>query len=526
MRQFSIPMMNCHFLLPLAWTLFGASNVLGQATSSSPDALSQFLGDLHSAVGVISSASATATSTPASVSASPTSQPSASSSAAPGHHGLSNRSKLIIAVVCAIVGALLLAAILGVCCCLLYRRRLRRKERIIAANDDEKAGIHSKPEPPLNPGRTYTPLNQHGHTASMESQPRGHAMPLTVQTNTHQHPAHRHQNPFIPVPPSPRKAVYSSGGLTDATAHDPHVAGPHESYSTTNGHYKPYNNTGPHDSYNTGPHESYATAPLMAETQPLRISTQQPRSRSNSRPSSGVLPRSATDRPSTPFGLASIGQPYDDMHVHVLQTEHPSRELQQSLQNREPIQRYHTPPLVPSRSPRRSMAFADSSYQSNSSSNTNSTSSGEEWQRAQTNAGLNPTTIPPWQQRQNRYSDSATGAGLPTPPVPWDDDPHQQRRHSGNGSNSRSSSGDVIITGNGNGNGNGVSHDRRGSRSPATSINGQPRRLRFSDLQASSEHGSAAAPGAGATTASPHASAGYDAWGEHNRYSQGVGEAL
>lgn len=330
-------------------------------------------------------------------------------------------------------------------------------------------------------------------------------MASAAQTNMHQHPAHRHQNPFVPVPPSPRKGAYSSGGLTDTTAYDPYVAKPHESYNALAGHHKPHNSMGPHDSYSTGPHDSYATAPLIAETQPLRISTQHPRSRSNSRPSSAVLPKSTTaDRPSTPFGLAGIGQPYDDMHVHVLQTEEPSRELQQSLHNREPIQRYHTPPQVPSRSPhRRSNAFVDSSYQSSSSSNTNS-GSGDEWRRSQIGAGAQPVNTRSREQRQNRYSDSAAGAGLPTPSVPWDDQPY----HAGN--NSRSSSGDGI----------GVSqpHHHHRSQSPATSINGQPRRLRFSDLQAP-DHG---------TTSSPHISTNTnnDTWNDHHQYSHGVGEAL
>lgn len=519
----SISNMNHQFLLSVALAISGASSALGQAATSSSDPLGEFLGTLSSAVDVISSANAKATaasgsssSSPATTSASPTSQaPVASSSSAPAQHGLSSHNKLIIAIVCAIVGVLLLAAILGLCCCLCYRRRLHRKERKMAARDNEKAHIHPTPAGPLNPGRTYTPLNQHGHTSSMETQPRVPLAAAAAQSDI-QHPAHRQQNPFVPVPPSPRKGAYSSGGLTDTTAHDPYVAGPHESYDAMTNHHKSYNTTGPHDSYSTGPHDSYATAPLIAETQPLRLSTQQPRSRSNSRPSSTVLPKSATaDRPSTPFGLTGIGQPYEDMHVHVLQTERPSRELQQSLQNREPIQRYHTPPLIPSRSPhRRSNVFADSSYQSNSSSNTNS-GSGDDWRRSQVGPGAQTATVPPWEQRQNRYSNRAANAGLPAPPVPWDDQSDPQRRHSGNGSSSSS----------GDGNGN-VPHDRRGSRSPATSINGQPRRLRFSDLQApETGTGTGTGPLPHANTNS-NSNAHYDAWDDRYQYSQGVGEAL
>lgn len=64
--------------------------------------------------------------------------------------------------------------------------------------------------------------------------------------------------------------------------------------------------------------------------------------------------------------------------------------------------------------------------------------------------------------------------------------------------------------GNGNGNGSGtngyVGQARRSSGSPATSINGQPRRLRFSDLQAGD--------------------VGYGNGNGGYRHGQGVGEAL
>ena len=61
-----------------------------------------------------------------------------------------------------------------------------------------------------------------------------------------------------------------------------------------------------------------------------------------------------------------------------------------------------------------------------------------------------------------------------------------------------------------------TSHSPRGSRSPAVSINGQPRRLRFEDLHPNEVGGQ-----------------GHDSWdgygyggGEGQRWSQGVGEAL
>lgn len=456
--------MQYRLFLPVAIAVSSATRALGQdAASTSTAGLDHFLGIANSAVSVINSANAKATaiagsasSSPATASASPTSQaPATSSSAAAGKHPSHSTRNLIIAVVCAVVGALLIAILLGICCCLMRRRRRHRKEQRAMDDEREKTDLNATAAQPLNPGRTYTPLNQHGHTSNMEQSPTFPRMAVAATPNTQQHPAHRDQNPFVPMPPSPRKGAYSSGGLTDTTAHDPYVAGLRNSHNTTNT-LTPNANSGQHNSYSTtGPHDSYATAPLMSETHPLQSPMQ------NSRPSSTALPVTpSADRPSTPFGLSGIGKPYEDMHVHVLQTESPSRELLQSTHAHDPVPRYHTPPLVPSRSPhRRSAAFADS-YQSSTNTSTSATNSGsgEDWHRAQ-------GTLPPWEQRQNRYSDSSTGAGLPTPPVPWDDDRYTKRRSSRSPRTSMSNA------------------DRQTSGSPARSLNGQSRRLRFSDVQ-------------------------------------------
>ena len=62
-----------------------------------------------------------------------------------------------------------------------------------------------------------------------------------------------------------------------------------------------------------------------------------------------------------------------------------------------------------------------------------------------------------------------------------------------------------------------TSHSPRGSRSPAVSINGQPRRLRFEDLH----------PEGGAGGGQGHDSWDGYGYGEGGqRWSQGVGEAL
>ena len=248
------------------------------------------------------------------------------------------------------------------------------------------------------------------------------------------------------------------------------------------------------------------------------------RSRSHSRPRSGILPtRNDADRPPTPFGLSGIGKPYEDKHVHALQGEAPSDELQRSLHSHEgqftsgapyaPSQVQNrnsrgssTPPQIPSRSPhrdKRASVFADSSNNS-----TSSNSGGEQYnwlndpyQPAQPNR----SSVPPWEQHQTRYSGTPpTSATVSPPPVPWERPEYTQyqSRQSHSPRQSIDASG------------------RRSSQSPATSINGQPRRLRFEDLQPTQVH--------------PSASGDHDYRGQHGtydeydhaRWSQGVGEAI
>ncbi|KAL8968272.1 MAG: hypothetical protein Q9183_002542 [Haloplaca sp. 2 TL-2023] len=458
---------------------------MAQSSEPSANPLGDFIGAAQSAAGVISDANARET--PASSSSSPTSATpaaatSASPTAAPGGGGI-NKTTLIVAIVCAIVGALLIALLVGLCCWCLARRRRRRRQANAPVDEEVKTWRSNEPK---NPGRDYSP-HRNSRVASMEQQP---MIPPTAKVPPMQetHPAYRNQNaenPFVPAPPSPRRtAPNSRAGLTDGDV--PGAA--------------PY---------------------VMSGAQ----RPQKPRSRSSSRVRStsnpSALPTTNTaSRPSTPFGLSGVGQPYEDMHVHVLQTDSPSRELQQSLHNREPlgspphepIHRYDNPPAMPlsnnnnnnHHNNRHSTASA-SNYTNNPHASTNSTvdtsstegsTSADDWRYNKAN---NFSNIPPWEQRQHRYSNPSAPppTNMTAPPIPWGE---REQRYQSPSHSPRQSRDTPRNSGGGTGY---VEGARRNSRSPATSINGQPRRLRFSDLQA-----------------------GDVGYGGYPRHSQGVGEAL
>ncbi len=522
------PTMQRQLLLSAAIALSNVASVAGQAAATTSNSLNNFIGAAGAAASVVKSAASQETSSASSTSSSssPTPTPPAaaaaspSTSAAPAHHGLSSGAKIGIIVGC-VVAAILLLAILGLLCCCLIRRRHKRKRSVTPVPDREVASWKS----PINPGRhysNYTPAQQ-GHHIPMEQSP---TVPLMAAAATEHHrathsqapslshhPAMRQgpENPFVPAPPSPRRtAPNSRSGLTDGT-----VAGA-----------DPY---------------------VMPEKQRLRDRS---RSRSNSRPQSGVLStHNDADRPPTPFGLngfgtpagqtihqprgaippySGIGQPYEDMHVHVLQTDAPSRDLRRSSNARETAgvpttaydsdehtkfrnsRGYSTPPEVPSRSPnreKRASKFADSSYESSLSNATPSNSSGEQYQRSSDPyAPAQGESMAPWEQHQQRFSNTARQSNqIAAPPIPWEESEYNANRQRRQSHSPRQS----------------MQHDgrRRSSRSPATSINGQPRRLRFEDLQSNGAHGNGhnAVPG-------QHDS--YDGYNDHNRWSQGVGEAL
>lgn len=521
--------MQRHIYLSAVAILASVARVTGQvAATTSSNPLNDYINAAAAAASVVSQYNAASASTSSSSSsASPTSPPSSTSPtaapatasaspiAAAAHHGLSRGAKIGIIVGC-VVGAILLLAILaGICCCLARRRR-HHKRSVTPVEDAEVKSWKS----PINPGRHYSNYSPAQRGLPMEQQPTVPLMaavgaepnaPSGKPPSISQHPAMRSpENPFVPRPPSPRRtAPNSRSGLTDGM-----VAGA-----------APY---------------------IINEKRRLRKSPSRSRSRSNPRPQSSGLPtHNDMDRPPTPFGLSGfgepaghtihdthgasppysgIGQPYDDAHVHNLQTDVPSRELRRSLDNREVVPAaayddsnhpkfpqsggYSIPPEVPSRSPNRGSALASSSYDSELSTTTASNSSSERYSiQVDPYQPAQRETVAPWEQHRQRFSNppgSSAQMAAP-PPIPWEESEYninQQRRHSHSPRQSTQ-----YAAGNGR---------RRSSRSPATSINGQPRRLRFEDLQAGSS-----------------AHNGYNGVGQHDsydgydhRWSQGVGEAL
>lgn len=438
-----------------ALALLAASYALGQATTTSLNPLNEFIGVAASAASAVNSAHAKETVAAASVSsasAAAVAATAASSSATAkpvaDKPGNSHRN-MIIAIVCGVVGVVLLLALLLCICCVLRRHGRRRRGRK-AVHDHEKAGHHTQPTPPLNPGRTYTPLAQNRGVPTTSKPPIGPVAATAGPPNLNHDPTRGNQNPFIPVPPSPRRPAFSNSAFIN----------------TTPRHSTDY-------SYATHPHESYATAqPFLVDTSPRRNSA--PRSRSNSRPSSRVGHPAAiqsAEPPPTPLGMNRIGQPYDDRHVNALRTESPSSDLRRSMYDADPVRRHHTPPLVPSRSPARHFPpTAGTGYQSSTetSSSTTNSASDEDWRRS--HGGTSSATG--WTATPTRYSHGTSGAVLPAPPVPWDHG--QPRRVSGGSDPSRSPVAGWT-----------PGHERRGS---GTSINGQPRRTKFSDLSANDVH--------------------------------------
>ncbi|MCJ1248433.1 hypothetical protein MMC30_005651 [Trapelia coarctata] len=195
------------------------------AQSSSVNPLNQFISVAGSAVTVIQSAvstqipaSTSASSTsPTSTTASSTSATAAASSTAAAAAAPSYNNKLnIIIPVVVIVGLILLAALaLCIFCCLRRRRRNRRAASPVG--EDEVTNWRG----PNHPGRTYSPV-RNSSQVPMSQQP---TVPLMAATDRHydnNHPAYgaenRAENPFVPIPPQPRKtAPNARSGLTDGT---------------------------------------------------------------------------------------------------------------------------------------------------------------------------------------------------------------------------------------------------------------------------------------------------------------------
>ena len=276
--------------------------------------------------------------------------------------------------------------------------------------------------------------------------------------STQDHPAYRQENPFVPVPPLPRKSAPNSRpGLTDGTiaGADAYVGAPRSPggrLRKSSSRSRSSSDTGLNNSYN-GYRDDRTSLPSYKEP----------------------------NHSSTPFGLSGtsgpyngqgpdhrynvIGQPYSDMHVHHLVNDKPSHALHEApYVAPDPIQpRYSTPPMVPSRSPHRRNHISDSTYNSSSTpsdltSNTSGSGSGESWRTSQ---------MAPSPQR---------------PHAPWDDREHRWSGSNREGSYSKSPRQSM-------------------SNTPRPSLNGQQKRLRFSDF----EH--------------------HDV-DENHRYSQGVGQAM
>lgn len=503
--------MQHHFLLSAALALVGASGAMGQTTANP---LNNFIGAAASALSQInsnlaaestsasssSSISSTATPTSSSTSAAAaaaTSAAATSAAAASSGSGIKRRNTIII-VVCVVIGLVLLGLLLGALLCCLARRRRRRRTTTPVHDEEIEAWRSSEPS---------TSSGSYGRVASTEHQPTIPAMAMVEEhsllhhhSNRPENPfsqqsALRPENPFVPVPPSPRRAPHSREGLTGGIV--PAAAAGAVAAAPLSQRRAPNSREGLTDG--TVPGAPPFVAP-RAERQRMRSFGSPARGRSevdlNQNLRHGAVPYQRTNEDAvTPFGL--IGQPYDDMHVHVLQGEAPSAELRNSLNSRDPVGSYNTVPRVPGRSPRRA-AFADSTYSSTDGSTSLSGSgsgSGEDWRHSQLGA-VNTGTVP-WGQSPHKHSNSpmqsleASPASMRAPPIPWTGG---ERKHSGS---PRTSMGAAPWT------------ERRASQSPRQSFSstprqsqsGPPRRLRFSDFPETEP-------------------------GHNHKYSQGVGEAL
>lgn len=427
--------------------LLQLGGVYGQTQSS--NGLNQFLsGALGAVTGVNSAKSAEATRTPSSSStSSPTSStptssqpsstqssssPSATAAAAAG--GMSAHTRTLIIALSVVFGLLLIALILlAICCCM--RRSKRRRGRSATPLAEDEFDTWRKTEP----GREYSPVHPVGGAPSLQQQPTVPVM--TTASPMQQHPALRPENPFVPVPPNPRRAVAPNSrvGLTDAAV-------PGEEPFVTPVRPQGQRMRTPNRSISPAraPYTPTSADPFVTSGRPtghrMRNSTDEslgslyhPNLTQPRRHSQGlhVQPPISTGRAPSPRrgsnipvgATAAIGNPYEDMHVHVLQTDEPSMELRQSLHNREPLhRRTQTPPTVPSRSPRRTR-FADSAYSSESSNSGNN--SNEEYRSTQTSPVQNqPPPTAPWTDHQRRFSNSPVQQTMPV--TPWT----QHERHS------------------------------------------------------------------------------------------------
>ena len=413
-------------LLAVLIAVSQASRVLGQSTSTD-NPLNAFISAAGSAVAAISSANAqethSATSTQSSLSTTPTPTSAASTAAtSPTSHGLSTKTKLEIIIPVVVVGLLLLLGILLCAYCCVRRRRRRRARRTVTPIADEEFNSWRRPS---NGGRAYAPVHHETQSVNMEQQPTVPLMASVHHPATHEHPAYRQENPFVPVPPPTRKPTANSrsglgGGIVPGAEGYTGVAGSpgrlHKSRSI------------PRNSSRTGLNSEYNE--LRDNHTPLPTHT-------------GI------DRPSTPFGLSgvaephksrnngpynqigegpfddinvsheadhrysSIGQPYSDMHVHHLVNDEPSHALRGTPYGASDFVPHHsTPPMALGRSPQRYGHNRDSTYNSYSTDasgkgdSPSNSGSAESWQTTQTGIVPDPPAAP-WEERERRWSESA-----------------------------------------------------------------------------------------------------------------------
>lgn len=278
---------------------------------------------------------------------------------------------------------------------------------------------------------------------------------------TQDHPAYREENPFVPVPPLPRKSAPNSRpGLTDGTiaGANAYVGAPRSPggrIRKSSSRSRSSSETGLNNSYNGNGYRDDRTS-LPSYNDPNRPTTTPFGLGGTAEPYSGHSPDHRYN---------VIGQPYSDMHVHHLVNDKPSHALHEApYVAPDPVHpRYSTPPMVPSRSPHRRNHISDSTYNSSSTpsdltSDTSGSGSGESWRTSQM-APSSQRPSAPWSDREARWSGS-----------------NRERSYSNSPRQSM-------------------------SNTPRPNVNGQQKRLRFSDF----EH--------------PDVD-------ESRRYSQGVGQAM
>ena len=322
-----------------------------------------------------------------------------------------------------VIGLLLLALLGGLIYCCAARRRRRRRATTALPQDDVDGW-----RKPTNPGRAYTPVDGNGRTPDMAQQPTIPLMtPANIGPTAYDHPAYGHENPFVPVPPPHRKAAPNARvGLTDAAVPvaDPYVGAQRQSgqrlrksqlHSRTNSNSAlsesfaqvdngrtplPVHHNGISNGVRHGDRSPpYGMAAAMTGAEMARADN-----------GDGYGNGHRYHRPGSPYN--SIGQPYEDTHVHRLVTEIPSNELQEVplITPDAATHRYPTPPHVPNRSaqrhspgPFRESSYNSSPYGSYSDSPSGNGSGTDSWRTSQMNIAPEPPTAP-WDERQRRWS--------------------------------------------------------------------------------------------------------------------------